>query len=71
MIQMYFAEARICCNKGTTPYTNWGGPGRWGEVAYSLVNYEFGGPRCKSRERGDCCIFQLVLKRETGVPGSC
>ncbi len=22
MIQIYFAEARIVCNKGTTPYTN-------------------------------------------------
>jgi hypothetical protein len=27
MIQMYFAEARIACSKGTTPYTNWGAPG--------------------------------------------
>jgi hypothetical protein len=23
MIQMYFAEARIACNKGTTPYARW------------------------------------------------
>jgi hypothetical protein len=23
MIQMYFAEARIACSKGTTPYTRW------------------------------------------------
>ena len=41
MIQMYFAEARIACNKGTTPYTKKDEPGSRGETGYSLVRYGF------------------------------
>src|SRR4029077_15447127 len=66
-----FCGGPHCLQQGHFSLHELGRPRFGGEMAYSLVNYEFGGPRCKSRESGVCCIFHLVLERETGVPGSC
>ena len=58
MIQIYFAEARMACNKGHYSRSKTKRLDVEGELSYNLVRYEFDSSRCKSRPAFDSCIFQ-------------